>query len=100
MIKGKFLSRASMMTPLTKEEERLLENYDIDPEALKSVLGVSALKHSDKKSLARAPLTEPTCTIDGLHAGYAGKGAKTIVTSRAFANWILGLCQTSRLKPF
>lgn len=68
MIKGKFLSRASMMTPLTKEEERLLENYDIDPEALKSVLGVSALKHSDKKSLARAPLTEPTCTIDGLPA--------------------------------
>jgi len=71
--------------PLTEEEERILLEYDVEPEELRKSLGVKGLKTYDKRELVRRLYTQPSCNIDGLYSGYIGEGSKTIVPRRAFA---------------
>ncbi|MEM0173721.1 MAG: M20/M25/M40 family metallo-hydrolase [Sulfolobaceae archaeon] len=71
--------------PLSKEEEKILLEYDIEPEEIRRSLGVKELKTMDKKELLIRLYTHPSCNIDGLYSGYIGEGSKTIVPHKAFA---------------
>ena len=71
--------------PLTEEEERILLEYDVEPEEIRKSLGVKELKVTDRKELVRRLYTYPSCNIDGIYSGYIGGGSKTIVPHKAFA---------------
>ncbi|NON62959.1 M20/M25/M40 family metallo-hydrolase [Acidianus sp. RZ1] len=64
---------------LTEEEEELLDQYDINYEEIKKSLGNFPMKYENRNDIVKALLTYPTCNIDGMEAGYTGKGSKTIV---------------------
>ncbi|MEM3330085.1 MAG: M20/M25/M40 family metallo-hydrolase, partial [Saccharolobus sp.] len=71
--------------PLTDEERKLLEKYDVDVEELKNALGFKELKYNNREKLVEALITYPTCNVDGFECGYTGKGSKTIVPHKAMA---------------
>lgn len=64
---------------LSKEEEELLEQYDVNYEEIKKSLGNFPIKYENKNDIVKALLTYPTCNIDGIECGYTGMGSKTIV---------------------
>jgi len=70
--------------PLSEEEEKILLEYDVEPEEMRKSLGVKELKVTDRKELLTRLYTYPSCNIDGIYSGYTGEGSKTIVPSKAF----------------
>jgi len=72
--------------PPTAEEEAALRSLPADEEERLSALGLSSfLKGVRGADYHRRHLFEPTCTIDGLTAGYQGEGAKTVLPATASA---------------
>jgi len=61
----------------------MVEQYDIEPEELRTSLEVTRLTKKTKRELALALFNEPSCNIDGIVSGYTGVGSKTIVPARA-----------------
>lgn len=71
---------------LSDEEIKITENEPFDEEAFKKEYGINKfLNGMSKNKIKRVLINEPTCNIAGLSAGYAGKGAKTIIPSKAKA---------------
>ncbi len=74
--------------PLGRAAARMLREEPFDGEALRRGLGLPAAAArgsgggmADKAALAAAP----TCNIAGIHSGYGGPGAKTVLPARAEA---------------
>jgi acetylornithine deacetylase/succinyl-diaminopimelate desuccinylase-like protein len=72
--------------PPTQEEEAALASLPVDEDERLRALGLpSFLKAVHGVEYHRRHLMEPTCTIDGLTAGYQGEGAKTVLPATASA---------------
>jgi acetylornithine deacetylase/succinyl-diaminopimelate desuccinylase-like protein len=72
--------------PLTREELRLIKAQPYEAEAVKRELGITRfIGGMGVEEAKKALVNKPTCTICGLHSGYAGKGSKTVLPSEAFA---------------
>jgi acetylornithine deacetylase/succinyl-diaminopimelate desuccinylase-like protein len=70
--------------PLTKEEDRIIENEPFDEESFKKEYGIDKfINDINGKDVKKVLVNEPTCNIAGLISGYAGEGAKTIIPSKA-----------------
>lgn len=67
----------------TPAEERLLRELPVDLPALHAELGVEHLAPGADADPWRRLMFEPSLNICGLHSGYRGPGAKTIVPHRA-----------------
>ncbi len=71
------------VVPLTEAEAALLEQLPPMPE---QQVKAHALAHGrNPKDARRALITEPTCNIQGIQAGYTGKGHKNALLARAVA---------------
>jgi len=69
-----------------KEELRMLSKIPFAESMVKRRYGVKHLVGKARGLEAkRSYYLEPTCNLCGIHAGYAGKGAKTVLPSRATA---------------
>ncbi|MEM4316241.1 MAG: M20/M25/M40 family metallo-hydrolase [Nitrososphaerota archaeon] len=67
----------------SKRERMLLTKIPLDLVKLKQSLGATMfLERSPRKALEKL-VFDPTCNVAGLHSGYSGPGAKTIVPSSA-----------------
>ena len=70
--------------PCTADDSRLISNIEFDETANLKFLGAKRYIGDKKGSdLVNAFINEPTCNIAGLFSGYLGKGAKTILPSKA-----------------
>jgi acetylornithine deacetylase/succinyl-diaminopimelate desuccinylase-like protein len=75
----------SVLRP-TQEEEAALQSLPADEDERLRALGLpSFLKGVRGVEYHRRHLMAPTCTIDGLTAGYQGEGAKTVLPATASA---------------
>jgi len=72
--------------PPSKEELKCLKEIPFEDEETRKELGLKAFLHnlSGKKAL-RTLLYQPTCTINGILAGYTGSGSKTVLPRKAMA---------------
>src|ERR687890_468803 len=69
---------------LTDEEVTMIENEPFDEESFQREYGINKfINNIDGKNIKKALVNEPTCNITGLISGYTGKGAKTIIPSKA-----------------
>lgn len=69
---------------LTEEEVKMIENEPIDEGSLKKEYGIKKFVNNiSGKNIKKALTSEPSCNISGLISGYTGKGAKTILPSKA-----------------
>jgi len=76
----------------TREEEALIDRVPVDMDSLFETFGVDAFLGGITGTEALKRLVfEPTCSIDGLSAGYAGPGMKTIIPATATAKVCLRL---------
>jgi acetylornithine deacetylase/succinyl-diaminopimelate desuccinylase-like protein len=80
------------VVPPTKEETVLIDRVPVDMDSLFETFGVDAFLGGLTGTEALKRLVfEPTCSIDGLSAGYAGPGMKTIIPATAAAKVCLRL---------
>jgi acetylornithine deacetylase/succinyl-diaminopimelate desuccinylase-like protein len=80
------------VVPPTGEETALIDRVPIEMESLFETFGVDAFLGGVGGTEALKQLVfEPTCSIDGLSAGYAGPGMKTIIPATATAKVCLRL---------
>lgn len=74
------------VTPLELAETRRIRELPFDEDAFAREAGAAAL---DGGETAYSPLerlwTRPSCDVNGIAAGYAGEGAKTVLPSSAMA---------------
>ncbi len=74
------------VAPPSAEEIRCLKSIPFEEKELKDELGLKQfLKGVSGFEALKALLYQPTCTINGLFAGYAGKGSKTVLPHEAMA---------------
>lgn len=74
------------VTSPSDEEVECLKNIPFEEEEIKSELGINRfLENRSGLEALKALLYEPTCTINGLVAGYTGKGSKTVLPHEAAA---------------
>jgi acetylornithine deacetylase/succinyl-diaminopimelate desuccinylase-like protein len=67
-------------------DRRLLDRLPpMNLEADRERFGLTSLPIADGRAARLARLTQPTCNLAGVEAGYAGEGAKTIIPRRATA---------------
>jgi len=72
--------------PLSSEEIECLKNIPFEEEETKKELNLKEFLHNKSGLEAlKALLSQPTCTINGLVSGYAGKGSKTVLPHEATA---------------
>jgi len=72
--------------PLTPEQEALLPSIPYDEEGtLKKMEMDEFVNGITGEALKRKLITQPTCNICGIQAGYVDKGSKTVLPSYAFA---------------
>lgn len=72
--------------PPLPAEQAAAERIPFDVDEMKRLWGVTRFRSGrDGSELSRALLFEPTCTICGLSAGYAGAGSKTVLPCEASA---------------
>jgi acetylornithine deacetylase/succinyl-diaminopimelate desuccinylase-like protein len=70
----------------SNEEFECLKSIPFEEEELKKELGLKKfLKGLSGLEALKALLFQPTCTINGLLAGYTGKGSKTVLPHEAMA---------------
>lgn len=82
-----------ILIPGFYDEVRALEDWErqefarlpFNETAYKAELGVEALFGEDGYSTLERMWARPTCDVNGLTGGYQGKGAKTVLPSRASA---------------
>jgi acetylornithine deacetylase/succinyl-diaminopimelate desuccinylase-like protein len=67
----------------TAEERDAWAALPFDAEAFREALGAPALAGEQGYSPLEQRWVRPTCDVNGIHGGYAGEGAKTIVPARA-----------------
>ncbi len=74
------------VVPLTEEEKKVIKSIPLEDERIKKSLGIKnfLLGLKREKRILR-DLSEPTCTICGLRAGYTGPGSKTVLPHEATA---------------
>ncbi len=74
------------IVPPSADEIELLKRIPFEEEELKEELGIEGfLKGFSGFEALKALLYHPTCTINGLFAGYTGKGSKTVLPHEAVA---------------
>jgi acetylornithine deacetylase/succinyl-diaminopimelate desuccinylase-like protein len=73
--------------PPTERDLELLAAQPDEAEELREMFGLPAFLQGMTGGLEfrRAAVFDPTCTINGLNAGYQGPGAKTVLPARAMA---------------
>ena len=72
--------------PHTDEDRQLLAKLPpIDMAERQRAFALAHVPHPDGRDARRVHLTEPTCNLAGLEAGYAGRGSKTVIPRRAVA---------------
>lgn len=72
--------------PPSPAEQALMERYPLEEEEMKAGWGIARFIGSlTGTALQRKLLYDPTCTICGLAAGYAGPGSKTVLPREARA---------------
>ncbi|MEM3464188.1 MAG: M20/M25/M40 family metallo-hydrolase [Candidatus Bathyarchaeia archaeon] len=74
------------VVPPSAEEIECLRRIPFEEKELKEELGLKQfLKNVSGFEALKALLYQPTCTINGLFAGYTGKGSKTVLPHEAMA---------------
>lgn len=74
------------VVPLTEEEKKVIKSIPLEDKKIKESLGIkSFLLGLEGKERIIRNLSEPTCTICGLRAGYTGPGSKTVLPHQAIA---------------
>jgi acetylornithine deacetylase/succinyl-diaminopimelate desuccinylase-like protein len=84
--------------PPSHEEQRLAEAYSQTDAALSADIGCDPVGGQLGKTAAQRNSFEPTIEINGIHAGYGGPGAKTVIPCEAVAKISMRLVpgQTTR----
>jgi acetylornithine deacetylase/succinyl-diaminopimelate desuccinylase-like protein len=70
---------------LSPDERAEFETLPLDVEGYKKHLGVPELPGEEGYSILERVWTRPTCDVNGITAGYQGKGAKTVIGADASA---------------
>ncbi len=70
---------------VTDADREMVADIPVDEAALRAELGVDEFVLASGKTYYERLLLEPTCTVNGLRAGYGGEGTKTIIPHRATA---------------
>ncbi len=71
--------------PPTEQERQLMDLLPVDPQSIRTELGVDRLPGAGERSPWEALMFEPTLNLPGLVSGYTGPGMKTIVPREAIA---------------
>ena len=71
--------------PPTEEERRLAELGAMSEAAYADEIGCEPVGGQVGKTIVERNSFQPTIEVNGLHSGYAGPGAKTIIPSTAYA---------------
>ena len=71
--------------PPSEEERRLAEASTPDARAFAADIGCDAVGGEEGKSLVERNAFAPTIEVNGIHAGYGGPGAKTVIPCEALA---------------
>lgn len=71
--------------PPSEEERRLAEASTPDARAFAADIGCDAVGGEEDKSLVERNAFAPTIEVNGIHAGYGGPGAKTVIPCEALA---------------
>ena len=70
---------------LSDEERKMLEQIPFDEERYKASIGVKALKGEKGYTTIERNSCRPSFDVCGIWGGYTGKGAKTVLPSKAYA---------------
>lgn len=70
---------------LSEDDRRAYENLPFDKESYKKDLGLKALHGENGYSTLERASARPTLDVNGFWSGYQGKGAKTVLPSKAGA---------------
>jgi acetylornithine deacetylase/succinyl-diaminopimelate desuccinylase-like protein len=73
------------IVPPTAEEREAAARLPLDLDAIKRSLGLSRLDEPAARDYYERLCFQPTLTINGLHGGYGGPGAKTVLPHEAIA---------------
>lgn len=71
--------------PLSELERQALAGLPLDVDAVKSTLGLARLDEPQERGYFERLSAWPTLTINGIHGGYGGPGAKTVLPHEAVA---------------
>lgn len=71
--------------PLSDEERQTYRELPFDEAAWHEEIGVAESKTEKGYSILEGTTARPTLDVNGMGSGYQGKGAKTVLPSRAFA---------------
>ena len=71
--------------PFTPEERAVIEELPFDEEEYRTSLGVPALTGEGGYTTLERQWGRPTLDVNGLHGGFTGEGASTIIPARASA---------------
>jgi acetylornithine deacetylase/succinyl-diaminopimelate desuccinylase-like protein len=72
------------IVPPTELERAAAAKLPLDPEELKSSLGLARFDAPPERGVAERLMFHPTFTINGFHGGYGGPGSKTVLPCEAF----------------
>jgi acetylornithine deacetylase/succinyl-diaminopimelate desuccinylase-like protein len=70
---------------LSEQERKELNKIPYNPDSFMSELGVKALNGEKGYTTLERTTIRPTLDLNGIWGGYIGKGAKTVLPSKAFA---------------
>ncbi|MCK1665278.1 M20/M25/M40 family metallo-hydrolase [Bradyrhizobium sp. 153] len=73
------------VVPASDVERAAAVRLPLDADQLKRELGIVSLDAPAERSMADRLMFNPTLTINGLHGGYGGPGAKTVIPHEALA---------------
>lgn len=85
------------LTPLTAEEQAMLDAVPDDADQLKTLFGIAAAE--DPERSLQASLQRPSFNIRGLSSAFVGGNARTIVPDRAIAAIDIRLVKETPVKP-
>ena len=71
--------------PFTAEERDAMKELPFDDEQYRASLGVPALTGEEGYTTLQRQWGRPTLDVNGLHSGFTGNGASTIIPARAMA---------------
>lgn len=72
--------------PPSPAQQEAVADWDYPEHKMRELYGLDAfLEGKSGQELKQALVFNPTCNIDGLHAGYGGPGSKTVLPNEAYA---------------
>ena len=85
------------LTPLTADEQAMVDAVPDDPDRLKALFGIAASE--DPERSLQASLQRPSFNIRGLSSAFVGSGARTIIPDRAVAAIDIRLVKETPARP-